>query len=271
MFAGVLAALFALSGCASEVDPEQTRESLSDVTEDPAQPSAAEEYSAELHPEPVVEPGECDPYLVITARGTGEGSSGQLVAPAARTISAARPGDVRVLDLDYPADSDVKEGATIGARTLIDVLNVQADACPHQRFVLLGYSQGALVVGDALSAPKYRMVGETVGEVSGEAMGRIAAVVLFGDPRFEGDAEYNAGSYDPDLDGLLPRPEAALEPLADRIRDYCVEGDFICQSSLDFDEQPHVAYYSNGMPADGAAFVITRLEEIGAPRVPKQR
>lgn len=258
-----LGAALMLSGCAAPVDPAETRESLSDVTENPTPPEAAELYDAELHPEPVVDPVDCDPYLVVTARGTGEPSQGQLLSPVARAISQARPGDVHVLDLDYPADTDVKEGGTIGVRTLIDVLNVQADACPDQRFVLLGYSQGALVVGDALAVPDARMVGATVGAVSEEALDRVLAVVFYGDPRFVGDEEYNVGSYDPETDGLLPRPEGALDSVGERLRDYCVSGDFICQSSLDFDEEPHVEYYSNGMQGDGAAFAITQLDRAG--------
>ena len=260
----VLGAALALSGCAAPVDPSETRESLSEVTEDPAPPEADEIYDAELHPEPIVDPLECDPYLVVTARGTGEPSQGQLLSPVARTISQARPGDVKALDLDYPADTDVKEGGTIGVRTLIDVLNVQTDACPDQKFVLLGYSQGALVVGDALAAPDDRIVGATVGTVEEEALERVLAVVLYGDPRFVGDEEYNVGSYDPEIDGLLPRPAGALDAVGDRLRDYCVADDFICQSSLDFDEEPHVEYYSNGMQGDGAAFAITRLDEPDA-------
>ena len=251
-----------LAGCAPGTDPEKTRESLTEVTEAPTPAQAAEEYDAETHPDPIAEPIDCSPYLVITARGTGEPSKGQLVAAVATAVSAARPGEVETLDLDYPADTDVNEGGTRGARLLVDTLNVQHEACPDQRFVLLGYSQGALVIGDALADPDARLVGGTVGEVDPGAADAIIAVVFYGDPRFVGSEEFNTGSFDPALNGLLPRPVGALDAYADRIRDYCVAGDFVCQSSLELDEKPHVEYYKNGMPQDGAAFVITRL---GAP------
>lgn len=260
-----LAVLPLLAGCAPGTDPEATKESLRQVTEEPAESGAAEEYDARLHPDPVVEPLECADYLVITARGTGEPSRGQLLSPVARAIEDARPDQVVVLDLDYPADTDVQEGGTAGARVLVDTLNVQAAACPLQRFVLLGYSQGALVIGDALAEAEVRVVGATVGDVEEATQQRILAIVLYGDPRFMGLEAYNAGSYSPALNGLLPRPEGALAAYADRIRDYCVAGDFVCQSSLDLDEQPHVAYYENGMQADGAAFVISRLDPIDEP------
>ncbi|RGE17943.1 cutinase family protein [Leucobacter sp. wl10] len=249
-----------LVACAPSVDPSETRESLAEVTEDPAPPDAADELDADLNPEPVVDPLDCSPYLVITARGTGEPSRGQLLSPVAKAVSDARPGEVQRLDLEYPADTDVKEGGTVGARTLIDTLNVQAQTCEEQRFILLGYSQGALVIGDALSSPDVRLVGQTVGEVSEEAVERVLAIVFYGNPRFVGSEPFDYGSYDPRLNGILPRPPGSLDAYADRVRDYCVAGDFVCQSSLDLDEEPHVEYYTNGMPQDGAAFVVTRMD-----------
>ncbi|MFA5606410.1 MAG: cutinase family protein [Leucobacter sp.] len=262
-FGSALIVLFGglgLVGCAPEVDAEATRESLSQATEDPSPPDAAETYDAELHPEPIVDPVDCSPYLVVTARGMGEPTKGQLLSPVAREISESRPDDVQILDLPYPADTDVREGGTFGVRLLIDTLNVQTDACPGQRFVLLGYSQGALVLGDALSDPDARLVGGTAGRLESETADRIIAVVFYGNPRFNGSEEYAVGSYLPSLDGFLPRPEGSLGAYADRARDYCVRDDFMCQSRLDLDESGHVAYYSNGMQQDGAAFVITRLD-----------
>lgn len=251
--------LLLLAGCAPSIDPEETRDSLTEVTESPVQPDAATELDSELHPDPIVDPLDCSPYLVITVRGTGEPTKGQLLSPVARAISDARPGSVQTVDLDYPANTDVKEGGTVGARTLIDTLNLQAESCEEQRFVVLGYSQGALIVGDALAAPESRLVGPTVGEVTAAAAERILAVVLYGNPRFVGGESYNAGSYRAQINGLLPRPLGSLQAYADRIRDYCVARDFVCQSSLDLDEQGHISYYDNGMQQDGAAFVITRL------------
>ncbi|GAB2553523.1 cutinase family protein [Leucobacter ruminantium] len=264
--AALLAGSALLSGCASPPDPTVARESLENVTEDPSQPEAAEEYDAELHPEPIVEPVDCSPYLVITVRGTGEPHKGQLLSPVARKISKARPDQVEILDLDYPADTDIKEGGTEGVRMLIDTLNVQAEACEEQRFVLLGYSQGALIIGDALSSADARIIGATVGAVGEEAAERVLAIVFYGDPRFVGSEPFNAGDFDPALGGLLPRPEAALAPFADRISDYCVARDFICQSNLDLqqgvelDEEGHVEYFDNGMQDEGAEFAIARLD-----------
>lgn len=268
----VLALGLGLAACAPEPEPATTRDALTDVTEEPTASPQLDEWNAELNPEPVVDPLECTPYLVLTARGTDEPSDGQLLSPVARTIADARPYEVQTRDLDYPADAEIQLGGTQGVRTVVDTLNVQAEACPDQSFVLLGYSQGALVTGDALLDPDVRLVGRDAGEVSPGAARSIRAIVFYGDPRFVGAEAYNVGSFDPDLNGLLPRPPGSLDAYADRMRDYCVDGDMICQSSLALDEAPHVAYFDNGMQFDGAAFAITQLlpsaeltEPVGGP------
>lgn len=248
-----------LSGCAAEPDAEATRESLVDVTAEAIAPEADEKYDAQEHPAPVVEALECSPLLVVTVRGTGEPRKKQLLGPVARGIAGARPERVERLDLEYPADTAVKEGATYGTRALVDTLNLQADSCPEQGFVLLGYSQGALIVGDALAAPNDRLVGKSVGEVDTDAASRVLAVVLYGDPRFVGSEPFAVGDFDPGVNGLLPRPAGSLSDYADRLRDYCVADDFICQSTLALEEAGHAAYYDNGMQHDGAAFVIGLL------------
>ena len=253
-----------LVSCASTPDPETTRDSLTEVTKDTTPAEAETEYDAELHPEPIVEPLECTPYLVITARGTGEPSKKQLLGPVVRAISDARPDQVQQLDIDYPADTDVKEGGTRGARALVDTLNVQTDACPEQGFVLLGYSQGALLIGDALTDPEFRLVGTRVGEVSDEAGERILGIVFYGNPRFLGAEAYDEGTYAEYINGLLPRPLGSLAPYEDRIRDYCVANDFVCQRSLELEDEGHVAYYENGMQQDGAAFIINLLPPLDA-------
>jgi len=256
----------ALAGCAvllvtacSAPDPQEVRDSLAEIT-DTESPAPSTETS-ELDQRPEIAPLGCTDYLVITARGTGESPRDQLLTPVARAISNARPDAVQILDIDYPADTNVKQGATRGADLVIRTLNQQAVFCPKQLFILLGYSQGALIIGDALSEPQARMVGTAVGHLSQLASDRIIAIVFYGNPRFEGDEPYNYGTFDRSRNGLLPRPEHALDRYADRIRDFCVARDFICQSSLNVDDQSgHREYRDNGMRQDGSAFVIAKLK-----------
>lgn len=262
-------ALLSLTACADIPDPDETRDQLTAVTESPQQLPEIDglaEYDVATNPLPLVEPLDCSSYLVVTARGTGEPSRGQLLSPVVRAVTDARPGEVQTVDLDYPADDNVRLGGAIGTRLLIDTLNVQTEACPDQAFILLGYSQGALIIGDALVDSELRLVGESVGDVAGAAKDQILSIVLFANPRFTAQEPFNFGDFDEHVSGLLPRTPGSFADLADRMRDYCVQDDFICQAnSLDLDPEGHMTYYSNGMQADGAAFVITRL----APLVPE--
>ena len=259
-----LSCCLSISGCSAGADPTATRDALQGAAETPTPERQAQQQEAEAETEPIeLEPLECLPYLVVTARGTGEPSRGQLLGPVARAIDKARPDQVVRTDLDYPADTDVNGGASTGVRALVTMLNLQAQACPEQKFVLLGYSQGALVIGDALSAPDDRFVGLEAEEIRPEAAAAVSAVVLYGDPRFVGAEPYNSGDYDEARDGLLPRPTGALSPYKKKLRDYCVSDDFICQATTTgLDETGHVAYFDNGMQQDGAAFAITKLPPV---------
>lgn len=248
-----------LSGCANIPDPETTVDSLREIAEDPEPEETSEALEEEAEPEKAFEPIECSPYLVITVRGTGEPVKGQLLSPVARTISETRPDDMIVVNLDYPADTEMKEGATTGVRNLVTMLNAQAGTCPEQQFVLLGYSQGSLILNDALSAPEARVVGMAGKEVSANASTRIAAIVFYANPRFLGQEPFNAGTFNPNLNGIISRDLGSLDTYGDRIQDYCVAEDFVCQISTHLNEEGHVAYFDNGMQEEGAAFAITML------------
>ncbi|MBC9943914.1 cutinase family protein [Leucobacter sp. cx-328] len=261
-----------LVACSSpQVDPAATRDAVAEAIEEPSVDSASvtdETYDFALHPEPMVEPLECTPYLVVTVRGTGEPTKGQLLSPVAREISKARPDEVTQVDLDYPADTEVREGGSKGVRVLLDTLRVQSETCgDEQSYILLGYSQGALVIGDALSAPEDRMVGVTAGEVPDEAAAQVRSIVMYGNPRFQSSEKYDFGTYKMNRDGVFPRREGALTAYENRIRDFCVDKDLVCQSAFDATEDAHIEYFDNGMQQDGTAFVVSRLD----PAKPKPK
>lgn len=260
--AGLVGALtLVIASCSSPPPAEETAEDLTSITEEAETDEELEELNAELHPEFQVDPLDCDDVLVLTVRGTGEPSNKQLLSPVARLIEEARPGKVQVHDIDYPANGEMRESASRGERMLIDTLNQQHELCPNQKFVVMGYSQGALVLGETLIEPSERLVGAHVGEVRDDAADQIIAALMYADPRFVGSEPFAVGNFAPQLNGLLERPEGLLQEYEGRIRSYCVGHDFICQASTDLNEEGHVAYYSNGMQQDGAAFVITRLGE----------
>ncbi|MFI8632328.1 PQQ-dependent sugar dehydrogenase [Microbacterium sp. NPDC077663] len=201
----------------------------------------------------------CTAAAVVTVRGTGEPLETGLLGPVATAISDALLGDVTVITLPYPASFAFEESLPSGRSLLRDTLVGQAEACPAQRTVVAGYSQGAVVVGDTLAEV---FTDPEPGTPEAIAADNIAAVILYGDPRFLGTEPYNAGDFDPAVNGDSPRQPGELSVFADRIRNYCVASDFACQSGVGSDAG-HVAYFQNGMREQGARFGLDRLAGAG--------
>lgn len=76
-----------------------------------------------------------------------------------------------------------------GTAMLLGVIQQEIVDCPNQRIALLGYSQGAQVVGDILPQLGANSALRT----------HIATVTLFGDPRFNPTSSVDRGSYSPRL------------------------------------------------------------------------
>jgi cutinase len=172
----------------------------------------------------------CTPVELVIARETGssQGSS-WLLTGIARSISSRVGGQTSTYHVNYPASWNFVSSVPQGVTDLVRHLNDQASRCPDQKFVLLGYSQGAMVIGDALASPVDRTMGPSQ-TLSGDAASSVAAVVWFGDPRFRSGESYNAGDPAAGANGVYPRRQGALAAFADRIRDYCASGDPVCQS-----------------------------------------
>lgn len=201
---------------------------------------------------------------VIIVRGTGESADDGLLNPVAAGIANAFPNNVQITSLDYPATFDLNS-VNDGVTALVAMLGGGAQQCPAQKTVLLGFSQGAAVVGDALSAPNYRLnTAGTSDRVPNKAAGNMLAAVLYGDPRFNGKAAYNAGGFDTTKNGMLaPRSLKALAAYArtDRIVDYCAANDIVCQEGGA--EDGHRSYFSDGTREQGIDFAVERIRAAG--------
>lgn len=204
---------------------------------------------------------DCRAVSVISARGTTEPQSGSwLQKQMGDQILAQFPGQSKYTELPYPATTPFDASAPVGVTNLISTLNTEAQQCPGQKYILLGYSQGAGVVGDALAEPSARIWGATAGTVSAAASGRITAVVMYGDIRFRAGEPYNVGTFEPGKQSGNPpaRPLGALGTYASRIQDYCVKDDFVCQGTGGF--AAHLAYFGNGMREQGVRFAVAKTQ-----------
>ncbi|MFJ2813144.1 cutinase family protein [Streptomyces sp. NPDC087294] len=128
----------------------------------------------------------CADLDVVAARGTFEpGTLGTIVgdpvyAALQRKITGKSLSSHRV---DYPADLSLTSAAR-GNAELVDHVTSQSAACPDQRFILVGYSQGANVVDNSLGiSSEGAVVGSRiVATLPAAVEPKVAAVLLFGNP-----------------------------------------------------------------------------------------
>jgi hypothetical protein len=159
---------------------------------------------------------------------------------------------VATYGLPYEATSDWVASAQEGIDLLAKHLASQSTECPAQKFVLLGYSQGSWVIGDALAGGG----GGVAPAVSSTLGDKVAAIVLYGDPRFTSGESYNVGTAKAGVSGIIPREVGGLKAYATRIRSYCYSDDTICQNGTSGDG--HIQYFTHET-ADATKFVLSKL------------
>lgn len=86
---------------------------------------------------------------VIYARGTFEPQNASLSNSVANAITALIP-DSAAIQVQYPANVSAISPPT-GIQNAVQQVKDYYNACPCGKMVLMGYSQGALVIGNALA------------------------------------------------------------------------------------------------------------------------
>ena len=191
---------------------------------------------------PVASAAPCTDIDVPVARGTGEpGSLGIIVGdPVFQAVqNRLRPRSVSSYRVDYPADLIEPASVQQGNTDLVNHVRSQAASCPQQRFVLVGYSQGANVVDNSIgvSSDGALVGGPIVATIPADLAPRIAAIVLFGNP-IRAIGRQVTGTYQ------------------GRTKDYCASGDPVCQSG-GTDILAHLSYGSDA--GDAADFVAGKV------------
>ncbi|GEM34875.1 cutinase [Nocardia neocaledoniensis NBRC 108232] len=156
----------------------------------------------------------CASIDVVIARGTQEpGYLGAAVGdPLYAVLSRQLPVDISAHRVEYPADLLVPSSVSDGTRAMTSHVLAQAAACPEQRFVLVGYSQGAVVTHGVLGSAAATVL-PGIWVLPPELSPRIVAVLLFGDP--------------------LRLVGGTVAPLyADRAENYCTAGDPVCAGGV---------------------------------------
>lgn len=180
----------------------------------------------------------CKTVTFVGVRGSGEDAFayeglGQTVQ-AAKDQLVAGVMDMDIIPVPYPAipvgfdalsySTAYSNSVQIGAIALTGILAEINKDCPKTQVVLVGYSQGAQVVGDTLDSLPTAL------------QNQIKALVLFGDPRFNPQLTVDAGTFNTSLYGVWATPgnQAGLQPrqfpssMTSQVKSYCIAGDPIC-------------------------------------------
>ena len=196
----------------------------------------------------------CPDVEVIGARGTTERPGlGVLLTPLAQRLTRELPQTVRSTALDYPASFNYTTSVRQGVTSLAAGVQRTAAACPGTRFVLMGYSQGADVVGDALAGRSVRGPVAARPAIPAALSDRVAAVLLFGDPTFTAGEDFNVGTGT--RSGIFPRGAGGLDAFAGRTQSFCNRNDRFCQGGTSL--AAHLDYAK--FLADATDFVAGQL------------
>ncbi len=173
----------------------------------------------------------CPALEVTTVRGMGEpAGNGWVLGPIAADVQQTLPIPVSVYPLPYAAGQDIIANTNQGISLLVSHLTQEATACPATKFAVLGFSLGAVVVGEAFAAVSTRYPGVTTTPIPSQLDSRLAAVVVFGDTRFNAAGPEAAGTFAPGVSAPYARPANAFARFGNHVRDVCNYQDGICQN-----------------------------------------
>lgn len=147
---------------------------------------------------------------------------GTVVGPPLATALANALGDDKVTATGVEYAADAGGNANLGASggpAMASQAKAALSSCPDTKLVLAGYSQGGMVVHNALSA-------------QGLDGSKVAAVVAFGDP-------------------LNGQDFAGVD--ASKVKEFCGSSDFLCSSGGTTGSGSHLDYSGD---ADAAAKFI---------------
>ncbi|MDX3617265.1 MULTISPECIES: cutinase family protein [Streptomyces] len=183
----------------------------------------------------------CTDIDVVAARGTFEpGTLGFIVGdPVYSALQKKIAGkSLSSYKVNYPADLSLTSAAQ-GNTDLVNHVRSQAASCPNQRFILVGYSQGANVVDNSIGISSAGAVvgSPIVATIPAALEPRVFAVLLFGNP-IRAIGKSVTGTYQ------------------SRTIDFCAAGDPVCENGGG-DVGAHLGYRANADAA--AAFAATKV------------
>jgi acetylxylan esterase len=171
---------------------------------------------------------QCAAVHIIATRASTERPGAGIIGSLVSSVQRASRQTVSTEATDYPAAlNPYGPSVQAGVRALTGQITTKAAQCPNTKFVLMGYSQGAHVIGDVLGGSGRQSLTAPTAPLNAQLAAKVTAVILMGDPRYVPNKSFNAGTSR--TAGLFPRGnDAALDGSAAKIQSYCDTGDNFC-------------------------------------------
>ncbi|KAG5972750.1 hypothetical protein E4U56_005776 [Claviceps arundinis] len=198
----------------------------------------------------------CLPVHMMVARGSLEASGTGILQSLVEAISKRHPSST-VEPIDYPAGmEDYDVSVTAGTQAVKNQITSYVERCPESQVVVLGFSQGAHITGDALCGGTALDTGVSTPPLSRDIARHISAVVWYGDPRHVPGKPFNKGNAT--TDGMFAREgDQSCDKYSDVLASYCDDGDAFCATTGD-DLIVHLTY-PDRYDETAAEFVSERL------------
>jgi acetylxylan esterase len=202
----------------------------------------------------------CAPVHLIVARASLEPPGYGIIGSLSRELQSRVPGTTSEA-IAYPATlSDYGNSIAEGTAAVINRVTSYAQSCPSSKIVLLGYSQGAAIIGDALCGggggkEHWPMTPPLEGKIGDH----ITAIVQMGDPRFVPGLAWDAGSAV--TGGLYARDPSTqkCDKYVGRMISWCDASDARCDSGNSL--AVHMTYLKR-YKQKAVDFVLARLKVV---------
>ncbi|KAG9051733.1 hypothetical protein FS842_011111 [Serendipita sp. 407] len=178
----------------------------------------------------------CSSLKLVHVAGTTEIGLGIVGTPLSVALASAIPGTT-TQSITYDTSAEYAVTVAAGAAIVASYISTQSALCPNQRYVLSGYSKGALVLHSTT--------------LSSSLKAKVRAVLVFGDPARNINQPWPINS--PSVD-LAPRDGSSS---SQNIASFCNFSDLFCYP-LGVSLPAHLAYATDGSIGVAANFVKTR-------------
>ncbi|QRV84333.1 cutinase [Ceratobasidium sp. AG-Ba] len=181
----------------------------------------------------------CSAVHMVYLGGTWEEGLARVGTPLTKALASSVPGSTSYA-VPYNTTAEYVKTVAEGATMTSDYLDAQVSKCPRQRFVLTGYSKGAMVI----QATKLKL----------STQSKVFAILVFGDPSRNGGSSspwpINSPSVDLDpRNGSLP---------SQNIASFCNKGDPVCEAG-GTNGNAHTDYGTDDSTTVGAKFIKARV------------